>query len=305
MMLHGLLSSPPPSTAWVLDREMIAGLRRDRRGQLHLAAEPVPDGAVQIGPVGLQTVDRDALTAAVATASERLEGGGRVAMVVPTGWIRMHLLTFDELPRRPAELREVVLWRLKKLLPVNPAELRVAPAVQPGDGRRDVLCLSMLERAAASIEAAFANAGVEVGYLGPRALALATGAGPTDTAPRLIVQQEPGFLSLVLTDHGAVRLVRTKPTAAGGDAWDAVERELRLVRDYMATELGVRDGYGVEVVADDPSQADQLRSWWAARSGVQVVPGWRPDDTMPPGLGQRIGASRLAPGRSLIEGRAA
>ncbi len=305
MILHRLLTSPPPSTAWVLDRDLVAGLRRDRRGQLHLAAEPVPDGTVQIGPVGLQTVDREALTAAVATANERLEGAGRVAVVVPTGWIRMHLLGFDELPRRAAEVRDVVLWRLKKLLPVNPAELRVAPVVQPGDGRRDVLSLSMLERAAASIESAFENAGVEIGHLGPRALALALAPESGADGPRLIVQQEPGFLSLVLTDHGAVRLVRTKPVAAVGDAWETVERELRLVDDYLASELGVRDGYTVEVIADDSAQAETLRAWWSARPGVRVVPAWRVDETMPPGLGQRIGASRLAPGRALVGGRAA
>jgi len=304
MILDRLLTSPPPSTAWMLDRELVAGIRRDRRGQLHVAAEPVPGGAVQIGPVGLQVVDRDALTAAVAAANERLEGAGRVAVVVPTGWIRMHLLAFDELPRRAAEVREVVLWRLKKLLPVNPAELRVAPMVQPGDGRRDVLCLSMLERSAASIETAFAKAGAEVGYLGPRALALAFGPDSSGR-PRLVVQQETSFLSLVLVDGAAVRLVRTKPIAVRDDTWEHVERELRLVDDYLASELGLRDGYAVEVIADDAAQADTLRGWWAARSGIQVVPAWRPDETMPPGLGQRIGAARLAPGRVLVGGWAA
>jgi hypothetical protein len=304
MILDRLLTSSPPSTAWMLDRELAAGIRRDRRGQLYVAAEPVPDGAVQIGPVGLQVVDRDALTAAVAAANERLESAGRVAVVVPTAWIRMHLLAFDELPRRAAEIREVVLWRLKKLLPVNPAELRVSPMVQPGDGRREVLCLTMLERAATSIETAFANAGAEVGYLGPRALALALAPG-SGGRPRLVVQQESSFLSLVLVDGATVRLVRTKPIAVHDDSWEHVERELRLVDDYMASELGVHDGYAVEVIADDAVQEDTLRTWWAGRSGVQVVPAWRPDETMPPGLGQRIGAARLAPGQALVGGRAA
>ena len=302
MMLHRFLSSPPPSTVWLVDHDMVAGIRRDRRGQLYLAAEPVPGGMAQIGPVGLQTVDRDALTAAIAAANERLGGAKGVAVVVPTAWIRVHLLAFEELPRRAAEVREVVLWRLKKLLPVNPAELRVSPVVQPGDARRDVLCLSMLDRAAAAVESACTAAGLEVGYLGPRALAMAAAVG---AGPHLIVQQETGFLSLVLSDGGAIRLVRTKPIAARSEAWDAIERELRLVSDYLASELGLRSGYTVQIVADEVVHADRLLSWWRARPDVVVAPAWRPDEAMPPGLGQRIGAARLTPGHAVLEGRAA
>jgi hypothetical protein len=304
MNLHGLLTTPPPSTAWLVDADMVAGIRRDRRGQLHVAAEPVPERMAVPGPVGLQTLDRETLSAALAVANERLEGARRVAMVVPTAWVRIHLLAFDELPRRAAEIREVVLWRLKKLLPVNPTELRVAPVVQPGEERRDVVCLSMLERSAAALEAACADVGLEVGYLGPRALALASAfAGGRE--PRLVVQQEPGFLSLVLVDRGAIRLVRTKPLASRPDAWETIERELGLMVDYLATELDLREGYTVDVVADDATLADTLRTWWMNRSEVSVAPPWRPDEAMPPGLGQRIGAARLAPGRSVVEGRAA
>jgi hypothetical protein len=283
---------------------MVAAVRRDGRGPLRVAAEPVPEGTFQLGPVGLQAVDRELLSGVVATIQERFGGPRRVAVVIPTAWSRIHLLEFDQLPRRTAEIQDVVRWRLKKLLPVSPAELRLAPRLEADREQQAVVVLSMLERAAAGLEAVFGTAALDIGYLGPRVLALAS-ATPSPAPARLVVQEEPGFVSLVLIADGRTRMVRTKPVTAGGQAWAAIERELRLVLMYLRSDLGVTDELNVEVVADSSAHARAIEAWWSDQQGVRIEPQPASRETNPPGLAERIGASRLAPGWRLVDGRAA
>ena len=108
----------------------------------------MPQGVCDVGPVGIQTVNRDRLSTALGAVQGRIDGARRAAAVVPTGWIRTHLFQFSDLPRRQSELDQVVRWRLKKLLPVLPSELRVSAIPQRAvDGQKPLLCMVGVERA--------------------------------------------------------------------------------------------------------------------------------------------------------------
>ena len=80
-------------------------------------------------------MDRKGLQEVLARLQERVAGCRRAAVIVPTAWVRTHLMDFDELPRRSLELDDVVRWRLKKLLPVLPSELRVSVVAGRAAGR--------------------------------------------------------------------------------------------------------------------------------------------------------------------------
>ena len=150
MKISDLLTSPPPATGWSLDSTMAVVVRRQSKGELRSAAVEVPDGTFEVGPVGLQAVDEEKLRPVLARLQDEVEGTKRAAVVVPTGWLRTHILEFDQLPRRQADLREMVLWRLKKLLPVAPSSLRLATVTQPpSEGARRLLVLVGVERAIA------------------------------------------------------------------------------------------------------------------------------------------------------------
>lgn len=302
------MSSPPPTTVWLLDSTLVVAVRRDSRKGVHMAAEPVPDGTFDIGPaVGLQAVDQDKAAGVLATVHERLGGARRVAVVVPTAWVRMHHLEFEQLPRRTAEMRDVLRWRLKKLLPVNVNDLRLAIQPQPGgpDDQRAVVCVSALERAIAALESAFSAVNLAPGFIGPRALALSEGDHDDAARPRLIVQEEPGFLSVVLVVSGSIRFVRTKPVAAGASEAGALEREMRLAENFIRANLDVGGEIAVEIYADQDDHAALLEGWWADRPGFAVKATWHPPEITPPGLADRIGAVRLAPAWWLTGGRRA
>jgi hypothetical protein len=258
MKIAELLTSPPPATGWSLDAALAAVVRRQAKAELRCAAVEVPDETFEVGPVGLQAVDQDKLGPILTRLQQEVEGSKRAAVVLPSGWLRAHLIEFEELPRRQADLHEVVIWRLKKLLPVAPASLRLATVPQPAtDGPRRLLVMVGVERALADLEAVFESVGVSLGIIVPRAFAVAGGTGAS--GPVLSIQQEDGFLSVVLLIDDVPHVVRTKLLA--GNDWPVIERELMMTIGFIVDRLGFADGLSVTISAEDPVLVERLEDW--------------------------------------------
>jgi hypothetical protein len=275
MRIAELLTSPPPATGWSLDAAMAAVVRRQAKAELRCAAVEVPDATFEVGPVGLQAVDQDTLRPILTRLQQEVEGSKRAALVLPSGWLRAHLIEFEELPRRQADLHEVVIWRLKKLLPVAPASLRLATVSQPAtDGPRRLLVMVGVERALADLEAVFESVGVSLGIIIPRAFAVAGGTGTA--GPVLNIQQENGFLSLVLLIDDVPHVVRTKLLA--GNDWPVIERELMMTIGFIVDRLGVVDGLSVTISAEDPELVDHLEHW------ISSIPDLSPVEASSPSL---------------------
>ena len=111
------VTSPPPSTGWVFDPAMIAIAHRSKTQEIHCASEELPAKVLDIGPVGLQSVDGESLSPVLARLKGAAEGTDSAAVIVPTSWLRSFLIDVDRLPRKEEELHDIVRWRLKKLLP--------------------------------------------------------------------------------------------------------------------------------------------------------------------------------------------
>jgi hypothetical protein len=300
MKLAELLISPPPPTGWSLDRAVAAVVRRRAKEGLRGAALEVPEGTFEIGPMGLQAVDEDRLRPLLTRLQTEVAGSRRASVVLPTGWLRTHLLEFDALPRRQADQRDIVLWRLKKLLPAPPSSLRLTTVpLPPVDERKRLLVLVGVERALAGLEAVFESVEVSPAIITPRFYALAGGGrGPS---PLLRIQQERGFLALLLLVDDAPRLVRTKPLA--GDDWSTVELELTLAMGFIESKLAIGHPLSVAVSAEDEAIGAALRGWVAKRPGLSPATGALPalafDGTS---LASRVGAFRLDPVVSLLAG---
>ncbi len=296
--LHSLLHSPPPTTCWVVDGSLVSVLRREKKGSVLWAAEGAPPETFDVGHVGLQAVDRSKLSAVLASLQPRIEGASRVAMVIPSGWTRSYVLDFDDLPRKQNELDQVVRWRLKKLLPVQTSELRLfIEPLQRTNGLRSVVCMAGFDRAFAGLEAAFSDVGVELGLVTTRAFALAH--QPT-TSPRILVQQEDGFLMvLLMVDHNP-RLIRTKPLAASRNPGEATRLELNLTLGFIRETLGIEGEIDLQVSTENRELLGEIEDW---RSGVEGVP--RSSSGLSPtfsqgGAGDRLGVARIEPAYSII-----
>jgi len=272
MNIGELLTTPLPATGWVLDAGMAVGLRRDRKAGLLCAASPLAEGAVEVGPVGLQKVETTHLVAALRPVQEAIEGGRRPAVLLPSRWSRLHLMELDELPRKRTELDEVVRWRLKKLVPVRPADLRLdLVPFRAGEGRWRVLCLSGLERAWADLEEAFAGVGVQPALLTPVAFALAH-AVPGESPAAASVHLEEGMLTVLVWENRQLLLAHTRLLPPGPVPWDLVERELRTVALYVTERLGLEGDLEVIALTGPGLEEEELTRRLGALGDTRVLP---------------------------------
>ncbi len=302
MKLPPILTSPPPSTAWSIDGEMVAAVRRDRRGVVTGASQEVPAGTFEVGPVGLQSVDPARLEPVVRSVQERLPGASRAAVVLPSGWLRSHLLDFEQLPRKRHEVEDVLRWRLKRLLPVPPTELRIAwSQIATGESTRRLVTAVGYRKAMDTLEEVLTTSGVQPGLITSRLLAVASGESGADVA-RLVVQGEPGFVSLLLVERDLPRLLRTKPVERGADA-AAVGRELGLALHYIRDSLGIGGPVDVLVTADDVELEAVVAAFVAGHDGLRMA-AVDALNGLDPALVERVGPSRVLPLRVLTGGAA-
>jgi hypothetical protein len=302
MNVEKVFTSPPPSTGWVLDSEMAAVVHRTKSGEFHCAAEDIPNDGFEVGPVGLQTVEPGVVSPVLARLKGAAEGTQTAAVIVPSGWLRSFMIDIDRLPRRQNELHDVVRWRLKKLLPIAPSELRLAVVRLPEDGgQRRLLVTTGIERAMAGIEASFASVGVEVGLITSRLFALVPGAAGM-SRPTLVIQIERAFLSLLLLKAGVPLFLRMKPLASSVDTASTVLREVAMTLGYIRESKQIDGELEVRLSCEALDIANSLRGWLAEQE--RLTPG---AETARPACGpttvvSRLGAARLEPALAVVSG---
>jgi hypothetical protein len=302
MNLKRIFTSPPPSTGWIFDTELMAVVHRAKTGEIHCAAEELAGGGLEVGPVGLQTVDPGAVSPVLARLKGAAEGAPTAAAIVPTGWLRSFLIELDRVPRRQNELHDVVRWRLKKLLPIAPSELRLAIVrLQDGGGQRRLLVTTGIERAMAGLEAAFSSVGVEVGLITSRLFALVprfdVNAGPT-----LVIQIEKRFLALLLLKSGDPLLLRTKPLGGPADPSTTVQREVALTLGYIRDAMQIEGEIEVRLSCEPPDIETALRGWLADQKGLTPGAETARPPCGPTTVASRLGSARLAPALAVVSG---
>ncbi len=298
-----LFTSPPPSTGWDLGATEAAVVHRTDPGELHCAVEDIPQGAFEVGPVGLQSVDPQVLIPVLTRLKGAAEGTSMAAVIVPTGWMRGFLLEADRLPRKESEVHDIVRWRLKKLLPVTPTDLRLSVVRLPeAGGRRQILVLAGIERAVALLESTFNAIGIQPGLITTRLFALVPRSF-SDSRPVLVIQLEPGFLSLILLVSGTPRLLRTKPLSPMAAVGESIVRELRLNLEYIRDKIGLGGEIEVKLVCDVPVVEPGVRQWLALQDQLApYVAPLTPPPCGPSTVAGRIGAARLAPAVAVVSG---
>jgi len=268
---RALATTPYPRTGWGLSERTAVVLHEDRKAGRVCAQAPIPEGTFSLGPVGLNGVDGEKLAPVLTSLQERTQGCRHPSVVVPNSWVRTHLLDFDEAPGRQSELEEVVRWRLKKLLPIRPADLRIdAHAEKTPEGKWKVLVVSGVARVWEELEASFDAAGLQPALITPSVFALGEGVS-RDLGEAMVVQVEPGMVAMVARIQGRLGLVHTRLLPPSESAWAVVARELRTTRLFLTDHLGIDGPVTVVPVATRPEAAEALVGACADVPGLEVM----------------------------------
>jgi len=200
-----------------------------------------PAGSAVAGPSGASLPTREAIAEAVKVA--RALSGGRLArasVVFPDAWARILPVELEAMPDQSDAGREVVLWKLRKLLPGHPTDLAIVyePMPELNDEKR-VLVAAVPKETVEGIERAFEESGVRVGYLAPASLALFGGLARalSDAASGdfALLHRTPGAMSFFIARGTTAIFYRQRPSQTD-DPQDH-DREARLSLSYYAEKL--------------------------------------------------------------------
>ena len=137
-------------------------------------------------PEALPTlVTREAVAEAV-KAARALAGGRltRASVLFPDAWAKVLSVELEAPITADKAGTDMLLWKLKKLLPQTTGELALLHHAMPSlDGENRVLVVATPRQTIDAIERAFEEAGVRIGYLAPSSVALFEGLAPTHSPP--------------------------------------------------------------------------------------------------------------------------
>jgi len=239
-----LLPPVVPSHVFCLMAESVtwANVRRDPTpGFVESRSFVYPPNSLGAGPSGTPLFSREALADAV-DAARKLSGGrlSKASVVFPDSWARILPIDFDTLPESQEAARDMVLWKLKKLLPGISEELSVVFEEMPraGDGEIRLLVAAAPTESLHSIEQSFETLGVRVGALSPASLALFGGLapvlGPLSGGDYGLIHRTPGSFIFVIARDGSPVFFRQRPEEeADGDQ----DQEVRLSLSYYLEKL--------------------------------------------------------------------
>jgi hypothetical protein len=207
-----------------------------------------PAGSLGGPSGGAPLVTREALAEAVKAARALSEGRlSRASVVYPDSWARILPVELETVPTDRAAGSEMVLWKLKKLLPSLTGDVALVYEAMPVlSEEKRVLAATTSRAAIEAIEHSFDDLGVRVGYLAPASLALFEGLAPALSAAAggdyALLHRSGGALSFFIARGSEPIFYRQRPPDAGEDQ----DQEARLSLSYYTERLkgpGVRAVY--------------------------------------------------------------
>ncbi|HEX8151748.1 MAG TPA: hypothetical protein VF698_01425 [Thermoanaerobaculia bacterium] len=163
----------------------------------------------------------------------------RVSVLLPDAWFRMNIIDLPSLPENPAESVDVVRWSLKRTLPIDPSELRIAYEVlSRGTSGVKLFVVSALDKTLGAIERVFADAGLEVILIEPVGLniwnAIAVREADPNTDRLFLYVRDTDFTTAVF--RGAQPLfIRSRNLSRER----TLQQEIRLSANYLRDSLQV------------------------------------------------------------------
>ena len=194
--------APDRPTVAIEVRASSVGVLRVRRDKRRLvvgaaAAMELPPGTLSLSLTQPNIVDGERFRQAVHGALERagILGGAKVALVLPDTAARVALVPAVEVPtRKAAELDELLRFRLRKSIPFEVREARLAYATA-GDRPADtIVAATAFGPVVEQYEEACRSLGLEPGLVEIAGLALARAAfSPSSSGDGLLVNWDDGY----------------------------------------------------------------------------------------------------------------
>jgi hypothetical protein len=200
----------------------------------------LPEGCVKLSMTQPNLVDPGTFKTTLRAVLERagVLDGGKVALVLPDPVARVSLLPAAEIKGNRSQMDELVRFRLRKAVPFDVREARVAIVAGGARSGDPLMVGAIYQPVLEGYESACRSLGLHPGVVELSGLALLNAAfSARPVADRLLVNWDEGYVSLILARGEWPILVRTL-TAEAVSSPDDIAREAGNTVLYYRERLG-------------------------------------------------------------------
>ncbi|MHB8734563.1 MAG: hypothetical protein ACYC6M_04600 [Terriglobales bacterium] len=262
------LNSPAPDVAIEISATAVLALGGGRQRARAASRRELPTGVLEPSAVAPNARDPERLVAALQQVLTGVGGVGReVVLLVPDATARVSLLDFEQLPADPDELRQLVRFRMRKILPFDVEHAALDCQVVTGTEVSQVL-VTVADRARLDeYENALEAAGARAAVVLPAGLGALEGTPPG----HLLLKGDARTLTAAFAPEGRLVFYRVVEGAHGALCYADLHPSLVLFRDWWETMRGTSATARVTVSGLEPElmfEAGAENPWaevaWAA-----------------------------------------
>ena len=231
--------SRPPSAVEVTPEGVLAAALQSPGRPPRYAFVPLPPGALvpAIGEPNLHS--SEVVTKAIRSALDEVSPRRRaVTLVLPDSLVRVFMLDFDSLPTKPAEIVQVLRFRLRKMVPFDAEQASVGYQVlSHSKSEYKVLAAILPGPILAEYENAISGADYETGAVLPSSLAALETLDPQEAA--LTANLTAAALTTAIADRNDLLLYRTLDLPADpAQRIPEVQRGIAVATAYFEDRMG-------------------------------------------------------------------
>ncbi len=204
-------------------------------------SEEIPASVFGEGPLGASIRDLPAFETAIRRLVGNIEDPFKEAsLVLPDTWLRLIFTEVSDLPRKPADIQDVLRWKLKRLVPFRVEDLRIsATEVTPFPNQEEPQRLLLgfgLESLLAQLESTFEAAGISLGRITNTTLAIHASLREKLSEEQLcaLVSVSPDSFTVSHVLDGEPILYRFKSLPSGTVDARTTIRDLRLTASFVS-----------------------------------------------------------------------
>lgn len=152
---------------------------------------------------------------------------GDISLTIPDAVLKISFLNFDELPKKREEVERLILWRLKKSIPLVPEMAKVDYLLSPNEnGSIDVISAVASRKVIKDYEDIFIKAGFKPRIVDVSSMNLLNFFGEQLKGVFLFLSVSNRSITISVVDNGQVKLFRYKELEI---------KEDRIVKEVFAT----------------------------------------------------------------------
>ena len=277
-MMNFFLEPVTPPNAFQVARTYLSGVhysKKEKKITAHVV-RPLPAGVLDPAFDKTNITDPAGFEKALREAAFKLGPvGGSVSLLLPETCLRVFILTFESLPSSVTEREEMLRWRLNKLVPFKPGDMRLSYDIIKSNGQAKVLLALARTDVVREYESLFGRLGLKIRTIGVPVLSLLHLVRLEPPGHAMIANVEEDSLGLLAVLDGEISLFRFKPflqdalnPMSGEQKMEQIANEIdntvRFVEDREKKKIAsiwIRSA--VEGAEDDGLAAlrDRLRPW--------------------------------------------